>query len=39
VTEVRKDGSIRLSEDDAEHGQVHQFLDRNILAVDRVHGA
>lgn len=39
VTEVRKDGSIRVSVGDPERGLVHDLGPDRILAVDRVHGA
>jgi hypothetical protein len=38
VTEVREDGGIRVSADDAERGHIHEFAPRDILGVERVHG-
>jgi hypothetical protein len=39
VTEVRRDGVVRVSAGDPEHGLNHDFgLDR-ILAVERMHGS
>jgi len=39
VTEIRRDGGIRLCEGDPVSGQVHDVPARRILRVDRVHGA
>ncbi|MCK6458584.1 MAG: hypothetical protein L6Q95_01660 [Planctomycetes bacterium] len=39
VTEVRKDGGIRVSVGDPERGLIHDFGPDRILGVERVHGA
>ena len=39
VTEVRKDGVVRVSAGDPARGLIHEFVQDRVLAVDRVHGA
>lgn len=39
VTAIGRDGGIRLSHGDPQHGLVHDFPPSSILGVERVHGA
>jgi len=39
VTEIRRDGGIRICEGDPVSGHVHDLPARCILRVDRAHGA
>jgi len=37
VTEVSRDGNVRLCHGDARRGQIHEFAPGRVLAVERVH--
>jgi hypothetical protein len=39
VTEIRKDGGVRLSAGDPERGLTHDFTADRILDIERVHRA